>query len=152
MALLAGAKLGDQIPGIRFGGGLQDQVGWIVVLLIAAYWLVSGIRFSGWLLLESLLTAEIWSDLVNKVYRNLMLQRYEFFVQNQGIVIRAVQSNSVTRDGNCDHADDCYFGELCFRNCADSRRWINAWQTSLFYFRPAVCYLMHFLQKLLLHI
>jgi len=83
VGLLAGAKLGDQIPGIRFfGGGLQDQVGWIVVLLIAAYWLVSGIRF-GVALLESLLTAEIWSDLVNKVYRNLMLQRYEFFVQNR---------------------------------------------------------------------
>ena len=83
MGLLAGAKLGDQIPGIRFfGGGLQDQVGWIVVLLIAAYWLVSGIRFGvAWL--ESLLTAEIWSDLVNKVYRNLMLQRYEFFVLNR---------------------------------------------------------------------
>ena len=83
VGLLAGAKLGDQIPGIRFfGGGLQDQVGWIVVLLIAAYWLVSGIRF-GVALLESLLTAEIWSDLVNKVYRNLMLHRYEFFVQNR---------------------------------------------------------------------
>lgn len=83
VGLLAGAKLGDQIPGIRFfGGGLQDQVGWIVVLLIAAYWLVSGIRF-GVALLESLLTAEIWSDLVNKVYRNLMLQRYDFFVQNR---------------------------------------------------------------------
>ena len=83
VGLLAGAKLGDQIPGIRFfGGGLQDQVGWIVVLLIAAYWLVSGIRF-GVALLESLLTAEIWSDLVKKVYRNLMLQRYEFFVLNR---------------------------------------------------------------------
>lgn len=83
VGLLAGAKLGDQIPGIRFfGGGLLDQAGWIVVLLIAAYWLASGIRF-GVALLESLLTAEIWSDLVNKVYRNLMLQRYEFFVQNR---------------------------------------------------------------------
>ena len=83
VGLLAGAKLGDQIPGIRFfGGGLLDQAGWIVVLLIAAYWLASGIRF-GVALLESLLTAEIWSDLVNKVYRNLMLQRYAFFVQNR---------------------------------------------------------------------
>ena len=83
VGLLAGAKLGDQIPGIRFfGGGLLDQAGWIVALLIAAYWLASGIRF-GVALLESLLTAEIWSDLVNKVYRNLMLQRYEFFVQNR---------------------------------------------------------------------
>ena len=83
VGLLAGAKLGDQIPGIHFfGGGVLDQAGWIVALLIAAYWLASGIRF-GVALLESLLTAEIWSDLVNKVYRNLMLQRYEFFVQNR---------------------------------------------------------------------
>ena len=60
VGLLAGAKLGDQIPGIRFfGGGMLDQAGWIVALLIAAYWLASGIRF-GVALLESLLTAEIW--------------------------------------------------------------------------------------------
>ena len=87
VGLLAGAKLGDQIPGIRFfGGGLLDQSGWIVALLIAAYWLASGMRF-GVALLESLLTAEIWSDLVNKVYKNLMLQQYEFFMnQHSGFV------------------------------------------------------------------
>ena len=87
VGLLAGAKLGDQIPGIRFfGGGLLDQAGWIVALLIAAYWLASGIRF-GVALLESLLTAEIWADLVNKVYRNLMLQRYEFFMHKRTSVL-----------------------------------------------------------------
>ena len=67
VGLLAGARLGDQIPGIRFfGGGLFDQAGWIVVLLIAAYWLASGIRF-GVALLESLLTADIWADLVKPI-------------------------------------------------------------------------------------
>ena len=87
VGLLAGAKLGDQIPGIRFfGGGLLDQAGWIVALLISAYWLASGIRF-GVALLESLLTAEIWADLVNKVYRNLMLQRYEFFMHKRTSVL-----------------------------------------------------------------
>ena len=87
VGLLAGAKLGDQIPGIRFfGGGLLDQSGWIVALLIAAYWLASGMRF-GVALLESLLTAEIWSDLVNKVYRNLMLQQYEFFMNKRTAVL-----------------------------------------------------------------
>ena len=87
VGLLAGAKLGDQIPGIRFfGGGLLDQAGWIVVLLITAYWFASGIRFGvAWL--ESLLTAEIWSDLVNKVYNNLMLQRYEFFMHKRTSVL-----------------------------------------------------------------
>ena len=87
VGLLAGARLGDQIPGIRFfGGGLFDQAGWIVLLLIAAYWLASGIRF-GVALLESLLTADIWADLVNKVYRNLMLQRYEFFMRKRTSVL-----------------------------------------------------------------
>ncbi|MDA7433554.1 ABC transporter transmembrane domain-containing protein, partial [Synechococcus sp. AH-601-N10] len=87
VGLLAGAKLGDQIPGIRFfGGGLLDQSGWIVALLIAAYWLASGMRF-GVALLESLLTAEIWSDLVNKVYKNLMLQQYEFFMNQRTAVL-----------------------------------------------------------------
>ncbi|WP_250395262.1 ABC transporter ATP-binding protein [Synechococcus sp. MU1655] len=87
VGLLAGAKLGDQIPGIRFfGGGLLDQSGWIVALLIAAYWLASGMRF-GVALLESLLTAEIWSDLVNKVYKNLMLQQYEFFMNKRTAVL-----------------------------------------------------------------
>ena len=87
VGLLAGAKLGDQIPGIRFfGGGLLDQSGWIVALLIGAYWLASGMRF-GVALLESLLTAEIWSDLVNKVYKNLMLQQYEFFMNKRTAVL-----------------------------------------------------------------
>ena len=97
VGLLAGAKLGDQIPGIRFfGGGLQDQAGWIVALLIAAYWLASGIRF-GVALLESLLTAEIWSDLVNKVYRNLMLQQYQFFVLNRKALLSERFNRILTR-------------------------------------------------------
>ena len=97
VGLLAGAKLGDQIPGIRFfGGGMLDQAGWIVALLIAAYWLASGIRF-GVALLESLLTAEIWSDLVNKVYRNLMLQNYEFFMHKRTAVLSERFNRILTR-------------------------------------------------------
>ena len=97
VGLLAGAKLGDQIPGIRFfGGGLLDQAGWIVALLIAAYWLASGIRF--WVALqESLLTAEIWSDLVNKVYMNLMLQPYEFFMHKRTSVLSHRFNRILTR-------------------------------------------------------
>ena len=33
--------------------------------------------------LQSMLSAEIWNDLVNKVYRNLMLQDYEFFTHHR---------------------------------------------------------------------
>ena len=83
VGLLAGVKLQDQIPGIRvFGGSLLDQAGWLIGLLIAAFWFTSIIRF-GVSLMQSLLSAEIWNDLVNKVYANLMRQRYAFFTENR---------------------------------------------------------------------
>ena len=83
VGLMAGVKLADQLPGIRvFGGDMLDQTGWLLGLLIAAFWLTSGLRF-GVALLQSMLSAEIWNDLVNKVYRNLMLQNYEFFTHQR---------------------------------------------------------------------
>ena len=83
VGLMAGVKLADQIPGIHvFGGGLLDQAGWLLGLLIVAFWLTSGLRF-GVAFLQSMLSAEIWNDLVNKVYRNLMLQDYEFFTHHR---------------------------------------------------------------------
>ena len=83
VGLLAGVKLQDQIPGIRvFGGSLLDQAGWLIGLLIAAFWLTSIIRF-GVSLMQSMLSAEIWNDLVNRVYANLMRQRYAFFTENR---------------------------------------------------------------------
>jgi len=83
VGLMAGVKLSDQLPGIRvFGGDMLDQAGWLLGLLIAAFWLTSGLRF-GVALLQSMLSAEIWNDLVNKVYRNLMLQNYEFFTHQR---------------------------------------------------------------------
>ena len=83
VGLMAGVKLADQLPGIRvFGGDMLDQAGWLLGLLIAAFWLTSGLRF-GVALLQSMLSAEIWNDLVNKVYRNLMLQNYEFFTHQR---------------------------------------------------------------------
>ena len=83
VGLLAGVKLQDQIPGIRvFGGSLLDQAGWLIGLLIAAFWFTSIIRF-GVSLMQSMLSAEIWNDLVNRVYANLMRQRYAFFTENR---------------------------------------------------------------------
>ena len=83
VGLLAGVKLQDEIPGIRvFGGSLLDQAGWLIGLLIAAFWFTSIIRF-GVSLMQSMLSAEIWNDLVNKVYANLMRQRYAFFTENR---------------------------------------------------------------------
>ena len=33
--------------------------------------------------MQSLLSAEVWNDLVNKVYDNLMRQKYEFFTHQR---------------------------------------------------------------------
>ena len=76
-------KLQDQITGIRvFSGSLLDQAGWLIGLLIAAFWFTSIIRF-GVSLMQSMLSAEIWNDLVNRVYANLMRQNYAFFTENR---------------------------------------------------------------------
>ena len=81
VGLLSGARLDDYLPGIKvFGGGFLDQSGWLVVLLIAAFWLSAAVRFCV-ALMQSLLSAEVWNDLVNKVYDNLMRQKYDFFVR-----------------------------------------------------------------------
>ena len=83
VGLLAGTRVNDFLPGIQvFGGGSVDQSGWLVVLLIGSFWLASGLRFSV-SLLQSLLSAEVWNDLVNRVYANLMLQKYEFFIRQR---------------------------------------------------------------------
>ena len=87
VGVLAGAKLSDQVPGVWFfGGRFLDQATWIVSLLIGAYWFASGLRFAS-AYLQSRLAADIWSDLVNKVYLNLMMQRYEFFTRKQTAVL-----------------------------------------------------------------
>ena len=83
VGLMAGVKLADQVPGITFfGGGVLDQAGWLLGLLIVTFWLTSAIRF-GVAYLQSMLSAEIWNDLVNKVYSNLMFQDYEFFAMHR---------------------------------------------------------------------
>ena len=79
VGIISGAKLNDQIPGIWiFGGRFLDQATWIIGLLIAAYWFASALRFAS-AYKQSLLAAEIWSDVVNKVYANILMQGYEFF-------------------------------------------------------------------------
>lgn len=94
VGLLAGQRLQDKVPGINvFGGGLLDQAGWIISLLILAFWIASAVRFSV-SLMQSLLSAEIWNDLVNSVYNTLMRQDYEFFVNGKSTGI-AVQFNRI---------------------------------------------------------
>ena len=83
VGLFSGAQLEDRLPGVLvFGGGFLDQTGWLLALLIGSFWLTSAVRFLV-ALMQSMLSAEIWNDLVNQVYRNVLLQRYEFFIQNR---------------------------------------------------------------------
>ena len=63
-------------------GEFLDQTGWLLALLIASFWLTSFVRFLV-SLMQSLLSAEIWNDLVNQVYQNVLQQRYEFFIENR---------------------------------------------------------------------
>jgi ATP-binding cassette subfamily B protein len=58
VGLITGVKLTDQIPGIHFfGGGVLDQAGWLLGLLIVTFWLTSAIRF-GVAYIESILSSE----------------------------------------------------------------------------------------------
>ena len=83
VGLFSGAKLADRLPGVLvFGGGVLDQTGWLLALLIGSFWLTSLVRFLV-SLMQSLLSAEIWNDLVNQVYQNVLQQRYEFFIENR---------------------------------------------------------------------
>jgi ATP-binding cassette, subfamily B, bacterial len=94
VGLLAGQSLQDKIPGIRvFGGGFLDQAGWIIALLILAFWLASAVRFAV-SLMQSLLSAEIWNDMVNRVYSTLLRQDYEFFISKQSAGI-ALEFNRI---------------------------------------------------------
>ena len=83
VGLFSGAKLEDRLPGVWvFGGGFLDQTGWLLALLIGSFWLTSLVRFLV-ALMQSLLSAEIWNDLVNQVYRNVLRQKYDFFIENR---------------------------------------------------------------------
>ena len=83
VGLFSGAKLADRLPGVLvFGGGILDQTGWLLALLIGSFWLTSLVRFLV-SLMQSLLSAEIWNDLVNQVYGNVLQQRYEFFIEKE---------------------------------------------------------------------
>ena len=74
VGLFSGAKLADRLPGVLvFGGGILDQTGWLLALLIGSFWLTSLVRFLV-SLMQSLLSAEVWNDLVNQVYANVLQQ------------------------------------------------------------------------------
>ena len=78
VGLLAGSRLEDHLPGIKVFLAVSSirRVGWwhAHCLLLACIWnsFCRGI-------LQARLTAEVWADLVNKVYDNLMRQSYDFF-------------------------------------------------------------------------
>lgn len=83
VGLIAGAQLTDQLPGVQiFGGDLLDQAGWLILIIVVTFWLTSLTRFLV-SLRQSMLSAEIWGDVVNQAYENLIFQDYEYFLKNQ---------------------------------------------------------------------
>ena len=83
VGLIAGAQLTDQLPGVQiFGGDLLDQAGWLILIIVFTFWLTSFTRFLV-SLRQIMLSAEIWGDVVNKAYKNLIFQDYEYFLENQ---------------------------------------------------------------------
>ena len=77
---ISGSRLQDKIPHIFFfGGDRADQSLWIAVLLITLIWVTMALRFST-ALIQSFLSAGIWADYGEKIYRNVLLQNYEYFL------------------------------------------------------------------------
>ena len=75
VGLFSGAKLADRLPGVLvFGGGILDQTGWLLALLIGSFWLTSLVRFLV-SLMQSWLSAGVWNYLVNQDYANVLQQR-----------------------------------------------------------------------------
>ena len=100
VGLMAGTKLADQLPGIKiFGGDLFDQAGWLVVILIVAFWLTALTRFLA-ALLQSMLSAEIWGDLIHKAYENIIFQDYKYFLSQQSSDLSATFNRILAKISN----------------------------------------------------
>ena len=100
VGLVAGAKLADQLPGIKiFGGDFFDQVGWLVLILIVAFWLTSLTRFLV-AFLQSMLSAEIWGDLIHKAYENIIYQDYQYFLSKHSSDLSATFNRMLAKISN----------------------------------------------------
>ena len=100
VGLMAGTQLADQLPGIKiFGGDLFDQAGWLVAILIDAFWLTALTRFLA-ALLQSMLSAEIWGDLIHKAYENIIFQDYLYFLSNKSSDLSATFNRILAKISN----------------------------------------------------
>ena len=100
VGLMAGAKLADQLPGIKiFGGDFFDQAGWLVFVLILAFWLTALTRFLA-SYMQSMLSAEIWGDLIHKAYENIIFQDYQFFLSRQSSEFSATFNRILAKISN----------------------------------------------------
>ena len=100
VGLVAGAKLADQLPGIKiFGGDFFDQVGWLVLILIVAFWLTSLTRFLV-AFLQSMLSAEIWGDLIHEAYKNIIFQDYQYFLSKHSSDLSATFNRILAKISN----------------------------------------------------
>ena len=76
---LSGSRLADKIPSIFvFGGDKTNQSLWIAGLLIGLVWITMALKY-GAMVIQSLLSAQIWADYGERIYANVLLQPYEYF-------------------------------------------------------------------------
>ncbi len=76
---LTGSRLEDKIPNVLvFGGDHVNQGLWIVALVVGLVWLSMALRFCG-SLIQSMLSAQIWADYGERIFSNVLLQKYEYF-------------------------------------------------------------------------
>ena len=76
---MSGSRLADMIPKIFvFGGDGTDQGMWIAGLIIGLVWITTLLKY-GAVMIQSLLSAQIWADYGERIYANVLLQPYEYF-------------------------------------------------------------------------
>jgi ATP-binding cassette, subfamily B, bacterial len=76
---ISGSKLQDKIPKVFvFGGDSTDQGLWLVGVLLVLVWATTGMKY--WAaLIQSMLSAQIWTDYGERIFANVLLQPYEYF-------------------------------------------------------------------------
>lgn len=86
---LVGQKLNDSIPGIQvFGGSIEDQALWLVLIFVILSWLGSTTK----LLLkvfQERLTAQVWRDISDRILGRIIGQPYKYYLTAKSSAISA---------------------------------------------------------------
>ncbi len=74
---LVGSDLANILPGVKvFGASIYEQSLWLIAIFIMVNWLQSVVRLTLRLMQENL-AGELWLDLSERIYRQILAQPYE---------------------------------------------------------------------------